>query len=192
MRCCSSYTKRAECAARRKHLRPAIRRRKTDEPEQNSRLRRHGQASGRPGPGAAGPGQGGGGRLLRAARMYAFMKGMGFSGVHIGGHGVKYEQVLFVVEKGEELSTNWQDLVREFDYPQPGGFYLYERDRTAGLNRETPVRLERNARMFPGRFCLSSVPDFPSTDVRAGPESIRFHALVFPGHGRHHRGKNLS
>jgi methylenetetrahydrofolate reductase (NADPH) len=81
-------------------------------------------------------------RLLRAAKMYAFMKGMGFGGVHIGGHGVKYEQLLFIIEKGEELYVNWRDLVREFDYPQPGGFYLYERDKANGLNRETPVRLE--------------------------------------------------
>ncbi len=91
-------------------------------------------------------------RLLRAAKMYAFMKGMGFSGVHIGGHGVKYEQILFVVEKGEELSVNWQELVREFDYPQPGGFYLYERDETTGLNRETPVRLEHRPPDVPVGF----------------------------------------
>jgi len=80
-------------------------------------------------------------RLLRAARMYAFMQGMGFSGVHIGGHGVKYDQVLFIVEKGEELSRNWRDLVHEFDYPQPGGFYLFERDEATGLNRDVPIRL---------------------------------------------------
>ncbi|MEQ8164184.1 MAG: methylenetetrahydrofolate reductase, partial [Smithellaceae bacterium] len=32
-------------------------------------------------------------RILRAARLYAIMKGMGFAGVHIGGHNLKYEQV---------------------------------------------------------------------------------------------------
>jgi methylenetetrahydrofolate reductase (NADPH) len=82
-------------------------------------------------------------RLLRAAKMYAFMKGMGFDGVHIGGHGVQYEQVLFVIEKGEELSANWQELVREFDYPQPGGFYLYEQDKATGLNLKTTANLEQ-------------------------------------------------
>jgi len=107
-------------------------------------------------------------RLLRAAKMYAFMKGMGFSGVHIGGHGVKYEQLLFIMEKGEELSLNWQELVREFDYPQPGGFYLYEKDETTGLNRETPVRLEHRP------------PDAPVGFVY--PLSRIFHRLMFePG-----------
>jgi methylenetetrahydrofolate reductase (NADPH) len=67
------------------------------------------------------------------------MKGMGFAGVHIGGHGIKYEQVEYVIEKGEELSANWLDLVPEFDYPMPNGFYMFEKDEKTGLNTETPV-----------------------------------------------------
>ena len=78
-------------------------------------------------------------RLLRAAKMYAWMKGMGFAGVHIGGHNVKYEHVEFIIEKGEELSANWQDLIHEFDYPMPNGFYLFEKDEKTGLNKEVPV-----------------------------------------------------
>lgn len=81
-------------------------------------------------------------RLLRAAKMYAFMKGMGFAGVHIGGHNIKYEQVEFIIEKGEELSKNWLDLVHEFDYPQPNGFYYFERDPETGLNTDRPVNRE--------------------------------------------------
>ncbi len=78
-------------------------------------------------------------RLLRAAKMYAIMKGMGLDGVHIGGHNMKYEQVEYIIEKGEELSANWQELVREFDYPMPNGFYVYEKDNETGLNKEVPV-----------------------------------------------------
>jgi len=80
-----------------------------------------------------------GARLLRAAKMYAFMKGMGFAGVHIGGHGIKYEQVEYIIEKGEELSKNWQELIPEFDYPQSNGFYYFEKDPTTGLNSDKPV-----------------------------------------------------
>jgi len=64
------------------------------------------------------------------------MKGMGFAGVHIGGHNIKYEQVAYIIEKGEELSANWMDLLPEFDYPQPNGFYLYEKDPQTGLNSD--------------------------------------------------------
>ncbi|NLW92652.1 MAG: methylenetetrahydrofolate reductase [Syntrophomonadaceae bacterium] len=80
-----------------------------------------------------------GARLLRAARMYAIMKGMGYDGVHIGGHNLKYEQVKYIIETGEELSGDWSSLLRYFDYPQPGGFYYYEKDSVTGLNSKQPV-----------------------------------------------------
>lgn len=83
-------------------------------------------------------------RLLRAAKMYAFMKGMGFSGVHIGGHNIKYEQVEYVIDKGEELSKNWMDVVHEFDFPMENGFYYYQKDEKTGLNTEVPT--ERKGR----------------------------------------------
>ncbi|HEX3015738.1 MAG TPA: methylenetetrahydrofolate reductase C-terminal domain-containing protein [Desulfobacteria bacterium] len=75
-------------------------------------------------------------RLLRAAKMYAILKGMGFAGVHIGGNNIKYEQVEYIIDKGEELSKNWLDLVPEFDYPMDKGFYLFEKDPKTGLNTE--------------------------------------------------------
>jgi methylenetetrahydrofolate reductase (NADPH) len=78
-------------------------------------------------------------RLERAAKMYAFMKGMGFAGVHIGGHGMKYEDVEYVIEKGEELAPNWHDVLPEFSFPQPNGWYYFEQDAETGLNSETPV-----------------------------------------------------
>lgn len=81
-------------------------------------------------------------RLLRAAKMYAIMKGMGFDGVHIGGHNMKYEQVEYIIDKGEELSDKWQDLVKEFDYPQPNGFYYFEKDKETGLNTQVPTNRE--------------------------------------------------
>jgi methylenetetrahydrofolate reductase (NADPH) len=79
-------------------------------------------------------------RILRAARMYAVMKGMGYSGVHIGGHNIQYEQVQEIIRQGEVLSSRWTDLVRYFDYPIPGGFYYFEPDPNTGLNSETPTK----------------------------------------------------
>ena len=86
------------------------------------------------------PDKGEGARILRAARMYAIMKGMGYSGVHIGGHNIKYEQVGQIIIKGESLAAQWTDLVKCFDYPIPDGFYYFELDPVTGLNRETPVQ----------------------------------------------------
>ncbi len=74
--------------------------------------------------------------LLKAAKMYALGKGMGMAGAHIAGHGITYEQVEFIIDKGEELAANWESLVTEFDYPQEDGFYLFEKDEKTGLNTE--------------------------------------------------------
>ncbi len=82
-------------------------------------------------------------RLERAAKMYAMMRGMGFSGVHLGGHGLRYDDVEFILGKGEELAPNWQEFVHQFDYPQPDGWYYFERDPQSGLNTETPAERSR-------------------------------------------------
>ncbi len=83
-------------------------------------------------------------RLERAARMYAFMKGMGFAGVHIGGHGLSYDDVELIIGRGEELAPNWLEIVREFDYPQPNGWYYFDKDPETGLNSEAPVDRSKN------------------------------------------------
>ena len=78
-------------------------------------------------------------RLARAAKIYAVAKGMGCAGAHIWGHGLTYEMVEGIIDKGEELAKDWKTLVAEFDYPQPNGFYFFERDLKTGLNLETPA-----------------------------------------------------
>jgi methylenetetrahydrofolate reductase (NADPH) len=75
-------------------------------------------------------------RLLRSAKLYAIAKGMGYAGAHIGGHGITPDQVEYIINKGEELSKDWEKLVPEFDYPQPNGFFLFEKDPKTGLNTD--------------------------------------------------------
>ena len=74
--------------------------------------------------------------LDRAAKMYAVMKGMGFAGVHLGGHRADYEDVEYIIEEGESLVDEWEELVSDFDFPMEDGFYYYERDPETGLNTE--------------------------------------------------------
>jgi methylenetetrahydrofolate reductase (NADPH) len=92
---------------------------------------------------AAAPDKGKGKRLERAARMYAMMKGMGFAGVHISGPGMKYADLEFILERGEELAPNWREFVPQFYFPQPNGWYFFARDEKTGLNRPEPA--ERKA-----------------------------------------------
>jgi methylenetetrahydrofolate reductase (NADPH) len=91
---------------------------------------------------AASPDKGRAKRLERAAKLYAFLKGMGFAGAHISGHGMTVPDLLEVIEHGEELSQRWPDFVHEFDYPMENGWYYFERDEKTGLNTMTPVSRE--------------------------------------------------
>jgi methylenetetrahydrofolate reductase (NADPH) len=63
--------------------------------------------------------------------------------VHIGWHPVSYEDVEYIIGKGEELAPNWMDLVHEFDFPQPNGWYYFEKDPKTGLNTDRPVDRSR-------------------------------------------------
>lgn len=74
--------------------------------------------------------------LTRAAKLIAVLRGIGYDGVHIGGPNLRYEEIEWVIRKSIELSGNWESLIPEFDYSQPGGFYLFEKDPLTGLNRE--------------------------------------------------------
>jgi len=85
------------------------------------------------------PDKGEGAKILRAARMYALLKGMGYSGVHLGGYNIRYEDICEIISRGEALVPEWKNLIRYFDYPIPGGFYYFERDLETGLNKEIPV-----------------------------------------------------
>jgi methylenetetrahydrofolate reductase (NADPH) len=85
-------------------------------------------------------------RVERAAKMYAILKGMGYAGTHIAGFGMNYEDLETVIGRGEELASNWSDLVHDFDFPQKQSWYYFERDNQTGLNTETPTSRQDGAR----------------------------------------------
>jgi methylenetetrahydrofolate reductase (NADPH) len=111
-------------------------------------------------------------RLERAAKMYAFMKGMGFAGVHIGGHGLRHDDIVFIIDRGEELVSNWHDLIPEFDFPQAGGWYYFEKDAETGLNTDIPVDRSRDRPSVPlsyRAFRLLHAAMFDERGVLFGP-----------------------
>jgi methylenetetrahydrofolate reductase (NADPH) len=79
-------------------------------------------------------------RLTRAAKLIAILNGIGYDGVHIGGPSLRYEDVEWVIEKSKEFSSNWEEWVREFSFPQRNGFYLFEKDAKTGLNTNVFIR----------------------------------------------------
>ena len=64
-------------------------------------------------------------RLERAARMVAILRGLGYAGAYIGGTH-KAEHVRWIIERGQQLAPQWEDLAKEFTYPPKRAFYMYE------------------------------------------------------------------
>ncbi|MGE5612846.1 MAG: methylenetetrahydrofolate reductase C-terminal domain-containing protein [Bacillota bacterium] len=98
--------------------------------------------------------------LLRSAKLYAILKGLGYDGVNISGHGLDYWDVCHIIEKGEELSANWKDIVHEFNFPQKDGFYYYVK-KVDGLNENiiNDMSLTNSGGFSPMFFALSLVHD---------------------------------
>jgi len=58
---------------------------------------------------ANGPDKGKAARLIRAAKLIAVLKGIGYDGVHIGGPNLSFEDVESVIHQSEEFSPNWEN-----------------------------------------------------------------------------------
>jgi methylenetetrahydrofolate reductase (NADPH) len=90
------------------------------------------------------PDKGRGKRLLRAAKLVAVLRGLGYKGVHLGGVVLPYEDVEFILEKAEEMSADWPAWVKDLQFSQKDAFYYFEPDPKTGLNTDIPVDRTRN------------------------------------------------
>jgi len=88
--------------------------------------------------------------IERSARLIAVVKGLGYRGVHISGIHQSFETVARILDRSAEIEQRWEEFIPEFDFPQENGFYVYKKDRRAGLLTDVPVifsttstRLER-------------------------------------------------
>ena len=100
------------------------------------------------------PDKGKASRIMRAAELYAVAKGLGCAGAHIGGHNISCDTVIEVIDRGEEMTPNWRDLLAKFDYSSERTFfYYYKRDDATSLNSpEENQRPEKAIRPLSYRF----------------------------------------
>jgi methylenetetrahydrofolate reductase (NADPH) len=75
----------------------------------------------------------------RTAKLGAVLRGLGYRGVHIGGIHKNFDIIGRILDRMESFYKDWKSLVREFDYPQTGGFYFYRRDEKNGLSLDSPT-----------------------------------------------------
>src|SRR6185436_14586858 len=71
-------------------------------------------------------------RLERAARMVAILRGMGYAGAYLGGTH-KSEHLHWIIERGQQLAPQWQELAAELTYPPKSAFYMYEKSTAPPL-----------------------------------------------------------
>jgi methylenetetrahydrofolate reductase (NADPH) len=83
-------------------------------------------------------------RLLRAAKLLAVLKGLGYDGAHIGGPALTFEDLDFVLTRADEMAADWQSLIPDLSFCQPGTFHYYEKDHATGLN--SPTKTPRHPR----------------------------------------------
>jgi methylenetetrahydrofolate reductase (NADPH) len=100
---------------------------------------------------AEGPDKGKKARLIRAAKLLAILQGLGFAGAHIGGPGLTFSDLDFVITLSQELAPHWQEYVPELSYWPADGAYYFEKDPETGLNLPTP-------RLTPGPHPGLSIP----------------------------------
>ena len=66
--------------------------------------------------------------IERTAKLGAILKGLGYRGMHICGVHRSFDTVGKILDLMREIEGGWREFYREFDYPQPDGFYVFPRD----------------------------------------------------------------
>jgi methylenetetrahydrofolate reductase (NADPH) len=98
-----------------------------------------------------------------ASKQVAVARGIGFSGVYIGGHMPigSYDEIL---DRAAAIGDQWREAASELRYDRPGEFYLYGREPETGLSdgrpREEYLESRRKRRTdlkVPARYRVSRV-----------------------------------
>ena len=81
-------------------------------------------------------------RLLRAAKMLAALREIGYSGIHLGGNNLSFESISFLFDKSEEFTG--ESFKEEVDFPEPNTWYLYKNCSQIPRKRNLPFLFTTN------------------------------------------------
>ena len=120
--------------------------------------------------------------LLRAAKLYAVLKGLKYDGVNISGHGIKYPELEYILEKGEELYANWQEHAMDLQSYNNYGFHYFQQT-TFDQEPLTPVdTTETGERKFSVPYNIFKAIHFLYF-AKKGPMFGLMKAMVLAAHG---------
>lgn len=69
-------------------------------------------------------------RLLRAAGMTAALRQLGFAGIHLGGNGLSFNDIGFVLDQAQQFFELGESDWKNIHFPIPGSWHLYQNDGT--------------------------------------------------------------
>jgi methylenetetrahydrofolate reductase (NADPH) len=84
------------------------------------------------------------GRLERAARMVAIVRGLGYAGAYLGGDH-QAARVRWIIKRSEEIAGRWEEFAEEISYGPKGGYYLYDTPPIPAKKRTFWMRVGRLA-----------------------------------------------
>ncbi len=76
-------------------------------------------------------------RLTRAAQLLAILKGLGYNGAHIGGPGLVFSDLAFLMDQASLFETDWERFIPKLSFWPENAFYYFQADPTSGLNSPT-------------------------------------------------------
>ncbi len=82
--------------------------------------------------------------IERAARLGVILKGLGYKGIHIGGIHKSFDSVAAILDRMNEIESSWKEFLPLFDYPQPGGYYIYSRKVFEGKENQKEPEKAKN------------------------------------------------
>jgi methylenetetrahydrofolate reductase (NADPH) len=88
-------------------------------------------------------------RLERAARTVAILRGLGYAGAYIGGID-NAERIQWIIQRSEEVASQWEEFAEEISYGPKGGFYFFDTPPHAPKPLGAlPQVLDTAAKLFP-------------------------------------------
>ncbi|MFH1287604.1 MAG: methylenetetrahydrofolate reductase C-terminal domain-containing protein [bacterium] len=89
--------------------------------------------------------------LKRAAQLMAIFRGLKFNGVHIGGFGLKFEDLEYIIKQAEEMENNWREYIPNFRYNQEDEYYCFSEEGNALAAPPSPKSQSLNFQV--SKFC---------------------------------------
>lgn len=75
--------------------------------------------------------------LMRAAHLLAVLEGLGYAGAHIGGPGLTFAELDYIMAERELVRTDWPEFLPEFScWPEESFHYYQKAPDGTGLNSE--------------------------------------------------------